>query len=177
MSNDNSLFKLGFALLLGAALTPGRAQEAAAPQTAAPQVAAQPGACRDWTQGRMAARLKLSDAQKASLKEITAKHQPALAARSKAVREARQAFHEALRNPETGAEALKPLYRTLSDLQLEQMLEARALRLEIRAVLTPEQREQSARMEGRMEGLRLGQGGRGLRGRGMKGPQDGSVAP
>ena len=148
-----NLFKsrsvLGFALALGTGSLPAMAQAAPAPQMAP----------HDWTQGRLAERLKLTDAQKSSIREITAEHQAALAAKGKAAREARQAFFEALDKPDTSADSLKALHRAMTDLGFEQLMEARAMRLETRAVLLPEQREMAARMEGRKEGMRMAGGG------------------
>jgi Spy/CpxP family protein refolding chaperone len=58
----------------------------------------------------------------------------------------------------------------MADAQFEAMLERRAMRNEVRAVLTPEQREQAARMEGRMQGRMQGRGmnGQGRRGMGSE---------
>ena len=97
--------------------------------------------------------LKLSEAQKASLQAIRAKHEESLAAKRKAAQAAHAAFAQAEQKPETRPETLKSLHRTLADQSFEARLEHRAMKEEIRAILTPEQREQSARMEGRREGL------------------------
>jgi Spy/CpxP family protein refolding chaperone len=108
---------------------------------------------------RMAAQLKLTDAQKAGFQAILAKHKDSLASKGKAAKDASKAFFEALRKPETSPDSLKALNRSMSDLRFDQMMEHRAMRQEIRALLTPDQREQAARMEGRMEGMRLARGG------------------
>ena len=108
---------------------------------------------------RMATQLKLSEAQKTSFQAILAKHKDSLAGKGKAAQEARKALFEAMQKPESTPESLKALHRTVSDLQFDRMLEHRAMRQEIRAILTPDQREQAARMEGRMEGMRLAHGG------------------
>jgi Spy/CpxP family protein refolding chaperone len=124
---------------------------------------------------RMAEQLKLTDTQKASFKAILAKHQASMAAGRTGVAEARRALDEAMKQPDSTPDALKALHRTLSDRAFDQMLEHRALRQELRAILTPEQREQAARMEGRMEGRRearrMGPGG--PRGRGGMDGKDG----
>ena len=154
----------GFALALGTGSLPAMAQAAPAPQMAS----------HDWTEGRLAERLKLTDAQKASIREITTNHQAALAAKGKAAREARQAFFEALDKPGSSPDSLKALHRSMTDLGFEQLMEARAMRLETRAVLTPDQRELAARMEGRKEGMRMAGGGM----RGMHhGPDGPAPAP
>ena len=110
---------------------------------------------------RTTAELKLTDAQKASFKAIFAKHKDSLKAKGQAIREARKAYREALEKPDTPQDALKTMNRSLADLKFERRMEARAMRQELRAVLTPEQREKAARMEGRMEGMRMAQAGRG----------------
>jgi len=112
--------------------------------------------------GRMEDQLDLTPAQKASFQAIFARHKDSMAARRKASFAAREAFTEAVKKPETTPEALKALHRTLSDLRFDGMMERRTMRQELRAVLTPDQREQAARMEGRMEGMRMARsGGRG----------------
>jgi Spy/CpxP family protein refolding chaperone len=174
MKITQSLTVLGFALALGAGLVPALAQDAPPP----PAPAKQDG-MRDWSQGRMAEQLKLTDTQKASLKTIMAKHHDALSAKGKAAKEARRAFFEAMQKPETSPETLKALHRTMSDAGFEQLLEGRTMRQEIRAMLTPDQREQAARMEGRREGMRMARGGFGFGGMmhgGHHGPQ-GPQAP
>ncbi len=127
----------------------------------------------------MAGRLKLTEAQKASLQTIRARHQEALAARDKAAGEARRAFFEAERRPGTAPEALKALNRTLADAEFDRRQEHRALREEMRAALTPEQREQAARMEGFRQGMRQARGGRWEGGRpfGMMGKGQPGAAP
>jgi Spy/CpxP family protein refolding chaperone len=124
-------------------------------------------------EARFEARLHLTDAQKASFREIRAKHQEALAAKRKAAFEAGKTLAKALANPESKPEELKTLHRSAADLAFEARLEQRAMRLEIRAILTPEQREEGARMEGRMEGMMMSRGAghwhEGGMGGGMKG--------
>jgi Spy/CpxP family protein refolding chaperone len=104
--------------------------------------------------------LNLSPAQKASFQAIFARHKDSMAANRKASFAARQAFKDALQKPETTPDALKALHRTLSDLRFDGLMERRAMRQELRAVLNPDQREQAARMEGRMEGMRMVRSGR-----------------
>lgn len=162
MKIAHSLTMLGFALALGTGLA---AQDTPAP----PMPQRQAG--HDWTQGPMAARLKLTDTQKASLKEITGKHKPALMAKGRAAKDARRAFFEAAQKPETSADTLRTLHRAMSDQGLEFLLERRAMRQEIRAVLTPDQREQAARMEGMKEGMRMARGFGGMMGHGHRAPE------
>jgi len=160
MKINHVLTVLGLAIAL-----PALAQGTPAP--AAPAAQAPPmhmhGEGRGWLEG-MAARLKLSDAQKASCKDIIVKHKAALESKGKAAKEARRAFFEALQSPDTTPETLKGLHRTMSDADLDALLERRAMRLELRAQLNPDQREQAARMMGRQEGMRMAHGFPGMRG-------------
>jgi len=105
-------------------------------------------------QARIAARLHLTEAQKASIQETRTKHHESLSAKRKAAMAAHEAFTQAMRKPESKPEDLKTLHQTATALSFDLQLEHRALRQELRALLTPEQREQSARMEGRFEGRR-----------------------
>lgn len=185
MTSMRSIASIALAVALGSGLMPAMAQGAPGPDGANTM----PG--RDghsgWMEGRMAAQLNLTEAQKASLKDIQAKHKDSFAAKKKAAMAARKAFFEAIQKPETAPETLKALHRTLSDLEFDRMLEFRAMRQEMRAVLNPEQREKAARMEGRMEGMRMARGGRGWdggmgmgMGMGMRGknrPEGGPVDP
>jgi Spy/CpxP family protein refolding chaperone len=102
---------------------------------------------------RIGEKLNLTDAQKAACKDIIGKHRPAMIAKHKAAKEARKAFFEAVMKPETAPDTLKTLNRAAADARLEAMLEGRAMRQELRAVLTPEQREKAAFILGRMAGM------------------------
>jgi len=171
---------IALAGLLGAG--PSAAMGQTAPAGADPAPVQAPGPGRgEGLPGKLAERLQLTAAQQASWKEIRGRHQEALAAKAKAAGAARRAWFEALRKPETGADTLKALHRSMADLDLERTLERRSLRQELLAVLTPAQREQAARlegrMEGRMEGLRMARrmGARGMRGAGCPGAAE--VAP
>lgn len=163
MKKFASLAGIGFALALEAAALPALAEGSNPAAEPAPSTAVQavPGPCAPGTsfQDRAAARLGLSDAQKASWKAIFDKHQASLAQKRQAAGAARQAFQEAYGRPGTDPDTLRQLHRAQADLAFEARLERRALRQELRAVLTPEQRERAAFWEGRMEARRWGRGG------------------
>jgi Spy/CpxP family protein refolding chaperone len=106
-------------------------------------------------QERLDKALGLTDAQKTAIRDIRTKHQAAFEAGRKTAQDAHKAFAEALRKPETAPDELRKLHRAAADATFEQLLAHRAQRQEIRALLTPEQREKAARMEGRMEGMRM----------------------
>lgn len=103
--------------------------------------------------------LALTDAQKASVEGIRAKHKEAMEAKRHAAQDSRKAFAEAIRKPETKVEDIKTLHRAMADANLEMLLEGRSMRQEIRAVLTPEQREKAAFLMGRQEGMMHGHRG------------------
>jgi Spy/CpxP family protein refolding chaperone len=136
------------ALALGMCLAPAQAQDAPAPR---PRM----GDRLPKVEERFDRALRLTDAQKASVKEIRARHKAAIDAKRATAETSRKAFEESIRNPEAKSEDLKALHRTQADANLDLLLEHRAQRLEIRAILTPEQREKAARLLGRMEGLRM----------------------
>jgi Spy/CpxP family protein refolding chaperone len=144
-------------LALGFALTPAFSQATPEKQPGQPP-RAEEGARRmeERRQDRLDKALNLTDAQKTAIRDLRAKHRDALEAGRKAAQEAHKAFADALRKAETTPEELRKLHRAASDATFEQLLAHRTQRQEIRALLTPEQREKSARMEGRMEGMRMG---------------------
>lgn len=134
-------------------------------QEAVPPTPSRPGL--EQRQQRLATRLRLTEAQKASFKAVQAKHQDALAAKRKAAMTAHDAFAQAMQKPESKPEELKALHQAYSSLAFDLALERRALGQECRALLTPEQLEQRARMEGRREGMKAGwRHGAGFRGHG-----------
>jgi len=137
------------ALSLGMGLLPAGAQDAAAPKTP-------PARERD---GRMGRRLHLTDAQKAGIQELRKKHRESLATRKAAMKDARIAFRTAAAKTDTPVEELRKLHAKVADLAFDLRMEARALREEVRALLTPEQREEAARMRGRMEGMMMSRRG------------------
>jgi Spy/CpxP family protein refolding chaperone len=135
------------ALALGLSLTAALAQE---PPQGRPGPAGKPGAFRQRMEDRMDAALGLTDAQKTSMHQIREKHRTALEAKRKAAMTSRRAFFEALRNADAKVEDLKGLHRAQADADLDLLLENRAQSAEVRALLTPDQRERFGRMEGRM---------------------------
>jgi len=140
------------ALALGIAALPVAAQDApkARPEAPGPR---EGRAMAPRMQERMAKALGLTDDQKAKIKAIREKHQEGAEARRKASREARKAFMDAYGKSETSVEELRRLHRAAADAQMEALLDHRAQRDEIRALLTPEQREKAARFRGFMEGM------------------------
>lgn len=134
----------------------------------------------------LAHHLKLSEAQRAQFKEIHQKHRDTLQAKQKAAGEARESFRKAAQDPAGNVDQLRRLHQTVADRQFEVMLEHRAVKLETRSLLTPEQRAEADRMQAlgeehrqfRMERMRkamhnrqgrpgMGPAGRGPGGAGM----------
>jgi len=151
------------ALFLGVTALPAAAQDAPPSQPQRqPQVGADaPGrhrAAPPRVRERMARDLGLTEEQRAKIKEIRQKHEAGAGARMKAAMEARKAFADAFRDHATSVEELRRLHGAASQARLEALLDQRAQREEIRAVLTPEQREKAAHRRGLMEGM-----GRGMR--------------
>ena len=148
------------ALSLGLGLAPLGANEPQAPTpkgsaTPAPVEKSQPRGPR--VEGRvqrgdrMAGYLKLTDDQRAKIKAIHEKYKDELKGHREATHLARKAFFEAAKDPNTSVDQLRKLHQALSDQNFDMMLARRALRLETRQVLTPEQREKAAEAQGRIE--------------------------
>lgn len=134
-----ALSSLVFSLMALVALPAmGDVPEGAPPQTQAP--------------GRQHRGLDLSPEQRNRLQAIRSRHREQLRTSRQATRQARQAFFEALRDPAAKVDQLRQLHRALSDQMLENLLARRAMRLEMREVLTPEQRERVSRRLGRGAG-------------------------
>jgi Spy/CpxP family protein refolding chaperone len=97
--------------------------------------------------------LDLTDAQKAQLNAIRANHEPRMAALMSRIEKLASL---ASKDGRVISEKWNDLEQALSDLRFSLWQEYRAMRLETRAVLTPEQKEKFARTVGVKEGLREG---------------------
>jgi Spy/CpxP family protein refolding chaperone len=95
----------------------------------------------------MAHHLKLTESQRAQFKEIHQKHRDTLQAKQKAAGEAREAFRKAAQDPAGSVDQLRRLHQAAADRQFEVMMEHRAVKLETRSLLTPEQRAEADRMQ------------------------------
>ncbi|WP_257306478.1 Spy/CpxP family protein refolding chaperone [Geothrix campi] len=122
-----------FAILALAAL-PGLAQPAPGP-VPGPGPAEGP---------RMARALNLTGAQQASIQAIRERHRPDLVVQRDTVRRAQAALRAALQDPDTSEAQLRVLHDKASSARFELLLVGRALRQEVQAVLTPEQRAKAA---------------------------------
>jgi len=130
-------------MALGIALTPALAQQPEKPAAPRPPHPAWGG--RDEAMNK---RLKLTEAQKKAIEAIRAKHAEGLKAKFEGAASAEKALHEAMEKSDSTTDQLRSLHKAAADAQFEVLLAHRALRQEIRAQLTPEQREQAARLEG-----------------------------
>lgn len=116
--------------------------------------------------GGMADRLKLTEDQKTRIQGIQAKHLEASTAKLQAAAAAGDAFRDAMRKPDTPDTQIKTLYQARADKALELVLDRRAMRNEMRAVLTPEQRTEWDRWQAyRQARMAFGKGGRKGQGR------------
>lgn len=100
-----------------------------------------PAGMGDRSMGRLQDRLDLSEAQTKKIQEIRTHYAEKLSAKTFAAQNARRAFQQACNKPETSVEELRKLHQTQSEAQFDQFLLRRDMHKEIRAVLTPEQRE------------------------------------
>lgn len=95
----------------------------------------------------LAYHLKLTDAQRAQIKAIHERHQGAVKVKQGEARAARETLRKAAARLEAGGAELKPMHQAAADRQFEVMMERRALRREVRAVFTPEQRAEADRLQ------------------------------
>jgi Spy/CpxP family protein refolding chaperone len=98
--------------------------------------------------GRIAQALHLTDAQRAGLQAVRAKHRPELQARRETTRGAQAALQAALADAGTSAPQLRALYDQAAAARFDLLLARRSARQEALALLTPEQRLQAAEMRG-----------------------------
>jgi Spy/CpxP family protein refolding chaperone len=105
---------------------------------------AQPGPGRGSRPERIARALDLTEAQKASIQGIRAKHRPDLILRRDAVQHAGIDLRTALRDTATPEPRLRALYDKAAAARFDLILAQRSVRLEVQAVLSPEQRAKAA---------------------------------
>lgn len=101
---------------------------------------------RAHSPGCMAQVLGLSLEQQAQMKAIREKHQVVLRADREASRAQARAFRATLRNPEASEAQLRQGYDRMTTQRFRTLLDRRALRQELRAVLTPEQQAKADAM-------------------------------
>ena len=122
-------------------------------------LAAQPGPDRGSRPERIARALQLTEVQKASIQGIRAKHRPDLVLRRDAVQHARIDLRTALQDSATSESRLRALYDKAAAARFDLILAQRSVRLEVQAVLSPEQRAKATELR---EHLRHGAMNRGL---------------
>lgn len=138
------------ALLLGLGLALAARDEQLPPPAGPHQMRPETAVRRAQRAERMAKHLGLSEAQKTQIKAIHQKHQDELKGTREATHQARKAFFEAVKNPDTPLDQLRKLHQTMSDKAFDMLAARRAVRLETRQILTPVQREKIAEAQGRM---------------------------
>jgi protein CpxP len=84
--------------------------------------------------------LNLTEAQRADLKALAAKHREAMKPKHEAAMAAHKALQEAMMNPAATVEQLKALHEKASQVQFELALDRRAMMQESLTLLTPEQK-------------------------------------
>jgi len=107
---------------------------------------AQPGPDRGSRPERIAQALQLTEAQKTSIQGIRAKHRPDLILRRDAVQHARIDLRTALQDTAIPEARLRVLYDKAAAARFDLLLAQRSLRLEVQAVLSPEQRAKAIEM-------------------------------
>lgn len=117
------------------------------------------GPRQDFLVNGIAGKLKLTDSQKTQLQDIRTRHADAIKDKAGAALEARKAFRDAAGDPATPPAQLKTLNQSKADRTFELMLERRAARSEMLAVLTPEQRIEWDKLQAYQRGFRRGMHG------------------
>lgn len=109
---------------------------------------------------RMATALKLTDEQRSKMETIRAKHAVDLTAKRQSLQEAQKAFRKAYMDPTSSADQIKQLHKAVAEHQFELMMAHRAMRLEQRAILTPEQKAEADKLFQHMDKEGFGHGGK-----------------
>jgi Spy/CpxP family protein refolding chaperone len=110
---------------------------------------AQPGPDSGRRAERIGPALRLTEAQKTSIHAIRDKHRADLIQRRDAVRHARIDLQTALQDAATPDTRLRALYDKASSARFDLILARRSVRMEVQAVLTPEQRARAEEMRDR----------------------------
>ncbi|MBI3132254.1 MAG: Spy/CpxP family protein refolding chaperone [Acidobacteria bacterium] len=139
------------------------------PLTAALPAQAQEGRGR-WDGPRQAGRgerfaraLQLTADQQNQIRALRASHRDAIAPLRASARAARAALAQALQDPATAEATLRDLHQKASEAHFQLLLAGRANRVQVRALLTPEQREKASvlrathreRARGQMRRMRM----------------------
>ncbi|HJW08899.1 MAG TPA: Spy/CpxP family protein refolding chaperone [Holophagaceae bacterium] len=136
---------------------------------AAGSLAAQPGQPQGPRAERLVRALNLTEAQKTAIQGIRDKHQPEMAQRRAAARQAQEALRAALRDAAISEAQLRALHDKASAARFDMMLARRSVHQEVQAVLTPEQREKAAELRGMARERMRGHRGQGRGSLGMMG--------
>jgi hypothetical protein len=154
MRIDQVVRGMGLWLALGAAAGPMAAQGTGRQWLGPARASAQDSEALGQRLARLARKLDLDETRQTAWLAAYARHKDGLDQAGQAVRSAANALREALDDPDSAPEGLKALNRTLGDLEFAFLMEARALRQELGALLTARQREQAVWMERRLLGPR-----------------------
>ncbi len=112
---------------------------------------------------RFAQALQLTADQQSKIQALRASHRAATAPKRQAAQEARATLAKALQDPGTPEATLRSLHQKAAEAHFQVLLARRENLLQIRALLTPEQREKAQllradhqdRMRGRMRRMRM----------------------
>ena len=99
----------------------------------------------------MAKILDLSPEQQTQAKAIHEKHQAALKTDREAMRAQSKAFHAAMQDPKASEAQLRQAFDQMNAARFQSMLESRAMRLEMRAILTPDQQAKADAMKAQFQ--------------------------
>jgi Spy/CpxP family protein refolding chaperone len=118
---------------------------------------------------RISRALNLTETQKTSILSIRDKHRPELIQRRDAVEHARIDLRTALQDTSTPEARLRALYDKASAARFDLILAHRSQRMDVQAVLTPEQRAKAAMLRDRAQARMHERMGRPRMGAGLEG--------
>ena len=114
-------------------------------------MAAQPGPDGGRRADRISHALNLTESQKTSIRGIREKHRQDLTLRRDALKHAQIDLRTALQNLATPEAQLRALYDKASAARFDLIQARRSVRVEVQAVLTPEQRAKAADLHDRAQ--------------------------
>lgn len=121
----------------------------------------------------IADRLDMTEEQRAQVRELHEQHREAMQAQREQLREAQRQLADQIHAATLDEGAIRNAAATVAALKADHAVAKAALHQEVRALLTPEQREQFSEMQERhRERMEEGKGFRGRGGHGPHGPGD-----
>ena len=143
-------------LLAGATILPLEAQVPQGPNPQGQYIQAPQGFHQGGVMERLADQLNLTPSQRHQVRAIILNHRTTTQSLHIAARNARLAFAAAMSDPATTQDQLQALHQDLEGKQFQQALNLKAIRNEVRAILTPDQQVRFDQMHPVLDAMRQG---------------------